>query len=316
MDGASREIHIDNVVIHRLIHNPPQNLVAKKNNRAVVLEWDAPATGNTGTLAGFRVFRDGVRITTPDLAATIFEYRDEYDFELEVEYKYDVRAVYTNPAGVSAPSNEVVVEFEPSPLSAILSTFTHVVTRHGEVILNWTTASENNLNHFIVLRNDVNDLHTATAISLPIKPEAKVSEATYTFTDNGVIPDNEYYYWLSVSFLDYSVLFTDEMKVEIDAAEVELPIYMTTIAHVYPNPMRVGSVANFDVAVKDNEMATLQIFNIRGQLVFEFKDIQQGRRTLRWNGMDIQNREVSSGVYFYRLSSQTTNSVQRMVIVK
>ena len=80
--------------------------------------------------------------------------------------------------------------------------------------------------------------------------------------------------------------------------------------------MRIGSGVNFDVEVKENEVATIQIFNIRGQIVYELSDIRQGSSTVNWHGRDNNNREVASGVYFYRLSSPSTHSVQRLVIIR
>ena len=72
----------------------------------------------------------------------------------------------------------------------------------------------------------------------------------------------------------------------------------------------------FDLKISDGENATLQIFNIRGQMVREFNDLPARDQQVVWDRTDSNNRQVSSGVYFYRLSNEHTNVVNRMVIIK
>ena len=65
------------------------------------------------------------------------------------------------------------------------------------------------------------------------------------------------------------------MIVEIGSEEIINTMQnITTMPSVYPNPLRLGLSANIDVKVKENESATLKIFNIKGPLVKEFQDIQ------------------------------------------
>jgi len=56
--------------------------------------------------------------------------------------------------------------------------------------------------------------------------------------------------------------------------------------------------------------------SIRGQLVREFADIRGGAHSIVWDRRDNSGREVGSGVYFYRLTSPSVDTVQRMVVIK
>ena len=73
---------------------------------------------------------------------------------------------------------------------------------------------------------------------------------------------------------------------------------------------------SFQIDVKEGETAKLEIFNIRGQLVREYQEILPGNSMIEWNGRDKDNRDVASGIYFYRLTSPSVHSVRRMVIIK
>jgi hypothetical protein len=112
------------------------------------------------------------------------------------------------------------------------------------------------------------------------------------------------------------VLSSFNARVNSEGEEVhELPI-ITTMSNMYPNPMKSGSLASFGVSVKEDETANLHIFNIRGQLVHEVKNIRPGNHRINWNGRDRNNREVASGIYFYSLTSPSMHNVRRMVIMK
>jgi len=236
------------------------------------------------------------------------------------------RTIRSQQAGNAFGTAQAVVAFQPNiilsmmtekqPTNVSLSSFTSNVTIDNVIELKWTTASENNIFGFQVLRNDTNISASATEIS-PIIPATNSSlKSNYSFTDTEVYSGKVYYYWIFIRNNDGSSIHTHSIRVEMN--EIEIPAFSetTTISRAFPNPIRVGETTNFIVDVKENEIATLQMFNVRGQLVHEVVDIQQGNRKISWNGRDINNFEVASGVYFYRLSSPSTFIVQRMVIVR
>ncbi|MCL1827585.1 MAG: T9SS type A sorting domain-containing protein [Candidatus Cloacimonetes bacterium] len=62
----------------------------------------------------------------------------------------------------------------------------------------------------------------------------------------------------------------------------------------------------------------IDIFNIKGQKIRSLgKDYQQaGKHSIVWNGLDDSGNAVSSGVYFYRLKTEDTTSIKRMMLMK
>ncbi|MDX9869881.1 MAG: M6 family metalloprotease domain-containing protein [Candidatus Cloacimonadales bacterium] len=79
----------------------PLNLTGLMENTAVRLNWDAPEFANRG-LEGYKVYRNGSSIFNGVIAENT--YLDE-NVTFGLEYSYTVRAVYSNPTGLSPHSN-------------------------------------------------------------------------------------------------------------------------------------------------------------------------------------------------------------------
>jgi hypothetical protein len=246
----------------------------------------------------------------------------------------------SKPLGWNAewnPSNRPVYWGYPNhdtgTLNVTLSSFTANAVNGNTVSVNWTTKSGTSMIGFHLLRKDVSalqnaltpalskgegDIADAIRITQNLIPATNTSVASeYSFVDNRVERGTEYTYWLQAINSDGSIETFGPVSVKVCEGEIEalLPL-ATSISAVYPNPLSVRSNANFEVSVKENETAVLQIFNIKGQIVREYTGLQAGNHKLIWNQRDFASREVASGVYFYRLTSESVNEVRRMVIIK
>jgi len=84
----------------------------------------------------------------------------------------------------------------------------------------------------------------------------------------------------------------------------------------YPNPAR--ETANISIRTKSPDLVSVQVFNLRGQLV---KDL--GSRTVNalqehivlWDGKDREDRKVAASVYLVRIKSTKVETMQRIVIL-
>jgi hypothetical protein len=72
----------------------------------------------------------------------------------------------------------------------------------------------------------------------------------------------------------------------------------------YPNPFN-GKI-NFLISSPGVAKAKIIIFDCLGRVI-ELKDIQlmTGENTFSWNSLDMEGKTVSSGVYFFRISTET-----------
>ncbi len=94
----------------------------------------------------------------------------------------------------------------------------------------------------------------------------------------------------------------------------------------YPNPFNpsgAGSgrspVTNISYSIPQDSDVKLEMFNIKGQLVKVLVDnfLGKGFYTVTWDGSDLSNNQVTSGIYFYRLKVDNNFSeIKKCLLLK
>jgi len=84
----------------------------------------------------------------------------------------------------------------------------------------------------------------------------------------------------------------------------------------YPNPFNPTTTINF--SLNRGEYVRLAIYNIKGQIIKTLvnANLNSGEHSIMWNGLDEANQPVSSGIYFYRLQSDTFTQTRKMLMMK
>ncbi len=84
----------------------------------------------------------------------------------------------------------------------------------------------------------------------------------------------------------------------------------------YPNPFNPKTDIKYFVAHASNIHIT--IFNALGQRVKELVNSskEKGEYTISWNGKDEYGNDVSSGIYFYKLTCSEFQSVKKMILLR
>ncbi len=84
----------------------------------------------------------------------------------------------------------------------------------------------------------------------------------------------------------------------------------------YPNPFNPETTISFDMPV--NGHANLSVYNVKGQLVKTLADgkLGYGKQTFVWNGTDNSGQNVTSGLYFYRLTANGSTETKKMMLMK
>jgi YVTN family beta-propeller protein len=87
----------------------------------------------------------------------------------------------------------------------------------------------------------------------------------------------------------------------------------------FPNPFSTSTKISFRLHRRDTENAEIKIYNIKGQLVKEFK-IQNSKFKINgevvWDGKDESGKQVPNGVYFYKLSAGEEAVVKKMLLLR
>ncbi len=87
----------------------------------------------------------------------------------------------------------------------------------------------------------------------------------------------------------------------------------------YPNPFNPATTINYHIPMtKSQTHALLRVYNVLGQEVKVLVDAHQqpGYYSVIWDGKDGQGRDVSSGIYFYRLVAGPFEASRSMVLLR
>ena len=84
-----------------------------------------------------------------------------------------------------------------------------------------------------------------------------------------------------------------------------------------PNPFNPTTVIRYDVPVGDGNVS-LRIYDVTGSLIRTLVDgtVSPGHKAATWDGKDARGNQVSSGIYFYRLTAGSATFTKKMVFLK
>jgi hypothetical protein len=101
----------------------------------------------------------------------------------------------------------------------------------------------------------------------------------------------------------------------VEDSEELLPLDFS-LSQNYPNPFNATTRIVFSLPRKAE--ATLAVYNVLGQQVRTLTEgvFSAGEHEAVWDGTDESGAEVASGVYFYRLVSETQRIARKMVLLK
>ena len=161
--------------------------------------------------------------------------------------------------------------------------------------------------------------------------EGNLLHLTYTLADGVSLPDNVSFYFTVVNIPGTS-LNPELLNVVCSYPSQDSPATVnTTVASAdegsilpseyalfqnYPNPFNPSTQITFDVPT--SEVVMLRVDNLLGQDVQTLinKSMTPGRYTVEWNGNDMLNNDVASGVYFYELRGESFISRKKMLLIR
>ncbi len=260
---------------------------------------------------GARIFKDGVdtALNTPNAISQTTGTTSVYRVEMP-DYTF-------TPATITVPnitSNQsIFFQGYPGYTPVEMSSFTATTSAEGFVGLRWTTESETDMLGYRVYRSETSQVAAAITITpILIGATNTSSQAVYQHEDHEVEANNTYYYWLEGVDVNASQFF-GPVSATVTGQEIpEFPI-QNLLGNAYPNPFKDGT--SFTVNIKAGDHGTVSIYNGLGQKVRTF-EVGEGSREIFWDGLDQYGSRCVSGVYLYKLSSQSLNVTKKMLIVK
>lgn len=134
------------------------------------------------------------------------------------------------------------------------------------------------------------------------------SNGKFTYIDETAVSGGSYRYKIGVIEGDNEYMSP--------MADIRLPGARVTLSQNVPNPFNPQTSIRF--TLPQNERVALAIYNANGQLVKTLVSGDKARGTydITWDGHDSKGNQVSSGVYFYRLSAGKFSETKKMVMLK
>jgi hypothetical protein len=201
------------------------------------------------------------------------------------------------------------------PLPITLASFAPRMNPNGPgVLVEWTTASETNCYGFHVQRKGDDDVEFADLPGAFVEGAGTSAEPkSYSYVDRSVPEAGTYQYRLRQVDLDGSEHFTEGVSVAVTVTSVveEAPKVFQLLQN-YPNPFNPETVIKF--SVQNSERATLKVYTITGQLVATlFDDTAEAGRYYR---VTLPGKNLATGVYFYRLQTDSRVDLKKMLLLR
>ena len=148
----------------------------------------------------------------------------------------------------------------------------------------------------------------------------------YSLTENSPCIDNgtDYFEWGNNTIID---LETDEYFGEApDMGALERynvsqnnDVVNPTLLnlHNYPNPFNPKTTISF--TLNNENKVNISVYNLKGQKIKTLVDkkYQKGSHTVSWEGRDSNEKEVASGIYFYKFSGLNgKNIIRKCALIK
>jgi len=270
-----------------------------------VLSWEDNSSNEDGFVIA-RVENNSIKLDSVN--ANTISFIDDEVIEGNY-YTYGVLS-FNNLGAVSDTTNDNISSIL-IPIKPPTDLRTNVNSQ-GMIDLTWTNNSTVDIT-FILERSD--------EVDNDFKEIHKCKKDSTKHCDRNITNNKKYYYRVyavkdtlksEYSSVVNAIGILTDVKDEFTETPTEYKLYAN-----YPNPFNPSTVISYDLPFECN--VKLSIYNIVGEEVAVLRNTTQsaGRYNVEWNASD-----VSSGIYFYRISSTSTNGsgnfvkVMKMLLIK
>jgi len=116
--------------------------------------------------------------------------------------------------------------------------------------------------------------------------------------------------YADILYMDFDTTPTDTNPNEVSSS------FNFLLGQNYPNPFNPET--NISFALEEAGKVEIAIFNAKGQKVRTLVEgnYTAGEHIVNWNGRTDEQEDVPSGVYYYRMNSNTQYKHRKMILLK
>ncbi len=207
-----------------------------------------------------------------------------------------------------------------NPLPVYLSSF-YALYISGIPTLYWTTQSETENAYWNVYRGTSDSFTEAMWLNAndPVPGNGTTNTPSdYIYLDNASVMQNlTYWYWIEDVSLDGETFVHDPITLEIPFEDTPIIPDTYGLHQNYPNPFNPSTSISF--ALEEESDVEVIVYNIKGEkikTIFNDHVYEDQTTTSVWDGKDGSGKQVSSGIYFYKLQTQTVTQTRKMLLLK
>ena len=193
----------------------------------------------------------------------------------------------------------------PLPVTMLSITAT-VLVNTNNVIIKWITENEINNAGFEVQRMLLKDKKIWSNVGYVEGSGTTNEQKTYTFEDKKVKVGKYRYRLKQIDYNNHYEMYELGNAVEI------APPGKFEVSQNYPNPSNPSSKIDFTLPVDAN--VTLVVFDITGRLIKTL--LNNEFKTADWYTVEFDGSNIASGIYFYRLMTETDVVTKKMLLIK
>ena len=188
-----------------------------------------------------------------------------------------------------------------------LVSFSAELKERSGVLLKWETGYETNNAGFNLLRSQAIN-GTYQQVNDDLLPSD--DEGVYEFMDTSVDVGRTYYYKLEDVSINGKRTEHEVVKINITRPE------QFELSQNFPNPF--NPVTKIYYQLPEPTRVVLKVYNLLGQEVVTLvdEDMEAGYHATHWYGMDQYGHQLSSGVYYYRMTAGAFTQAKKMVLIR
>ena len=179
--------------------------------------------------------------------------------------------------------------------------------QESTVILAWSPITEA---QYYQLDRATNETFTENAVQSFV--------TTNSFTDESLEPEIEYFYRVS-GYVGYYTDYSNTVSVIIESLDLDNSFTMPLdykIHQNYPNPFNPITTLSYDLP--EASPVRIAIYDMMGKMVKNLLNDYQdaGLRSIKWDATNDQGKQVSAGMYIYRIEIGDFKQSKKMLFIK